>query len=131
VESPAPVTARVAALAYVAVGAYATRVAITEGEPAHFGGRSFPGSPAYQFLWLGTALSAPVYVLAGYTRAALRGDRRSLQVLAATTIAGQLGESITWRTTSNRQRAIVAANLILPVVITVSLRRRPRAGSRP
>jgi hypothetical protein len=127
----APLTARVAALAYAGVGVYATREAIMNKEPARFGGRKYPGASGTQFLWLGTGLSAPVYVLAGYVRAGLRGDDRMLRALAAATLAGQLGEPITWRGANGRQRAIVAANIVLPAVVMVSLRRRRRAVSRP
>lgn len=91
----APLTARAAALAYVAIGAYAGRVAVADEEPPRFAGLSYPGTDAYQFLWLGTALSAPAYILAGYARAGLRGDRRALHWLAAVTVVGQLGEPIT------------------------------------
>jgi hypothetical protein len=130
VGSRAPLTARAAALAYAGVGVYATRVAIAHKEPARFAGRSYPGPAAYQFLWVGTALSAPVYILGGYVRAGLSGNERALRVLAAATFAGQLGEPITWRAVG-RARAIVAANLVLPAIIMLSLRHRPRAGSRP
>ena len=126
----APLTARVAALAYAGVGVYATRVAITSKEPARFAGRRYPGASGSQFLWLGTGLSAPVYVLAGYVRAGLRGDERMLRALAAATLAGQLGEPVTWRSSDARQRAIVAANIVLPAVVMLSLRRRRRAVSR-
>jgi len=129
VGSRAPVVARAAAVAYAAVGAYATRVAIEEEELARFGGRSYPGPASLQFLWAGTALSAPVYILAGYARAGMSGNRRALAVLAAATIAGQLGEPITWRAANTRQRAIVAANLILPAAILVSIRQSRRAES--
>ena len=109
---------------------YATRLAISHDEPARFAGRTYPGSPASQFLWAGTALSAPVYILGGYVRAGLSGNERALRVLAAATFAGQLGEPITWRA-AGRERVIVAANLVLPAIILVSLRRRPREESRP
>lgn len=99
-------------------------------EPARFVGRSYPGPAVYQFLWVGTALSAPVYILGGYMRAGLSGNERALRVLAAATFAGQLGEPITWRA-AGRERAIVAANLVLPAIILASLRRRPREESRP
>lgn len=126
----APITARVAALAYAGVGVYATRVAITSKEPARFAGRKYPGAGGSQFVWLGTGLSAPVYMLAGYVRAGLRGDERALRRLAVASIAGQLGEPVTWRSSDLRQRAIVAANIVLPTVIMMSLRRRRRAVSR-
>jgi hypothetical protein len=126
----APIAARVAAVAYVGVGVYATRVAITSKEPARFAGRRYPGANGAQFLWLGTGLSAPVYILAGYARAALRGDPRMLRTLAAASLAGQLGEPVTWRGSSLQQRAIVAANIVLPAVVMVSLRRQRRAVSR-
>jgi len=130
VGSRTPLIARAAAIAYAGVGAYATRLATTHNEPARFAGRTYPGPAAYQFLWVGTALSAPVYILGGYVRAGFTGNERVLRMLAATTIAGQLGEPITWRATG-RERAIVVANLILPAIILVSLRPRPREESRP
>jgi hypothetical protein len=130
VGSRAPLTARAAALAYAGVGVYAARLAIAHNEPARFAGRSYPGSPAFQFLWVGTALSAPVYILGGYLRAGLSGNEQALRVLAAATFAGQLGEPITWRA-AGRERVIVAANLALPAIILGSLRRRRREESRP
>ncbi len=122
--------ARVAALAYVGVAAYATRVAIEDGVPARFAGRAFPGSPAQQFAWAGTGLSAPAYVLAGYATAAVTGNARRIGALAATTFAGQIGEPVTYTAGSTRQRAIVAANLTLPAVMLVALWRQARSGSR-
>jgi hypothetical protein len=122
--------ARAAALAYAGVGVYATRFATTHNEPARFAGLTYPGPTAYQYLWLGTALSAPVYILGGCVRAGFTGNERVLRVLAALTIAGQLGEPITWRA-AGRARAIVAANLILPVIILASLRPQRREESRP
>jgi hypothetical protein len=59
---------------------YATRVAVARKEPARFAGRSYPGPAAYQFLWVGTALSTPVYIIGGYLRAGFTGNERALRV---------------------------------------------------
>ena len=93
----APLVARAAAIAYVAFGAYGISVAIDEGEAARFAGLTYPGPVTTQFAWIGTGLSAPLPILAGYTGAAISGNRRALALLAGTTLLGQLGEPLTWR----------------------------------
>lgn len=126
--SRAPLIARAAALGYAGLAAYATRVAIEDDVPARFGGREYPGSVQQQFLWAGTGLSPPSYLVVAYAQLARTGHRTALAVLSLCTIAGHLGEPVTYRAVG-RQRAIVIGGLGLLSVIAATTVPRPRAES--
>ena len=114
--------ARFAAVGYVAIGLYATRVASRDDVRARFGGIAFPGTAAQQCTFLGTGLSAPIVLLAAWSAAIAHDDRLALRTLAAATFLGSLGEPVTWQ---RRYPAIVGTSLALSAIVVLATRPTP------
>ncbi len=109
--------ARFAAIGYVAVGLYATRVALRDDVRARFGGIAFPGTAAQQCTFFGTGLSAPLVLLAAWSVAIAHDDRITVRTLAAATFLGSLGEPVTWQ---RRYSRIVGASLAMSAVVVLA-----------
>jgi hypothetical protein len=126
------------AAAYVANAAIGTIVAVDEGLPGRPFGIATGLSPATDFLFgLGTALSPPLgllVALAVVVLIAVRGVHRAAvlsAVAGAGLLLGMLAEPITYRVLSPGGfdlvlAAIVALNLVLPVILGLSALRVAR-----